>query len=300
MILPELLRQIKDALKDYAHEIILVNDGSSDKSWETICENIVTYPRVVGINLRKNSGQDNAIMAGLSISQGAHVVIMDDDLQHSPYDIPVLRKQCEDAHSDVCFAHFPQKKQAPWKNLGSWANGKIANKIIGKPDNVYLSPFKILKSEVVREITKYNGPYPYIDGLLFTITRNVTQVDTENHERLAGKSNYTFIKSFNVFMKLATNFSIFPLRIVSVLGSLIAVIAFLLTIRYCVEYFVLHNSPEGWTTLVILVLFLSGSNFIFLGLIGEYIGRTYLSINKRPQYVIKDIIIGESVKHDSI
>jgi undecaprenyl-phosphate 4-deoxy-4-formamido-L-arabinose transferase len=292
-ILPELLRQLDDALKEVRNEIILVNDESTDKSWEVILDLISQYRQLVAVNLRKNSGQDNAIMAGLKISRGVHVVIMDDDLQHSPYDISALRNACIKTKADVCYARFPQKKQALWKNLGSWFNGKVANKIIGKPDTIYLSPFKVLGQDVVREIVKYDGPYPYVDGLVFTITRNITQINIAHHDRFLGKSNYTLLRSIKVFMKLATSFSIFPLRIVSIFGSLIASSGFILMIRYLVEYFATARIIEGWTTLVVLMLILGGSNLIFLGLIGEYLGRTYLYLNKRPQYVIKNIVLGK-------
>ncbi|MDR2020590.1 MAG: glycosyltransferase [Treponema sp.] len=292
-VLPELLRQLDDALKELRNEIILVNDESADKSWEVILDMVSRYRQLVAVNLRKNSGQDNAIMAGLKISRGIHVVIMDDDLQHSPYDISALRDACIKTKADVCYARFPKKKQALWKNLGSWFNGKAANRIIGKPDNIYLSPFKVLCQDVVREIIKYDGPYPYVDGLIFTITRNITQIDIKHHERFLGKSNYTLLKSIKVFMKLATSFSIFPLRIVSVLGSLIASAGFILMIWYLVEYFITARVIEGWTTLVVLMLLLGGSNLIFLGLIGEYLGRAYLYLNKRPQYVIKDVVLGK-------
>ncbi|MDR2210650.1 MAG: glycosyltransferase [Spirochaetaceae bacterium] len=299
-ILPELFRQLTDALKGHIYEAILVNDESADQSWNVILAGILQYPQLVGINLRKNSGQDNAIMAGLKISRGKYVVIMDDDLQHSPHDITTLINACEQAKADVCFARFPQQKQALWKRLGSWFNGKVANIIIRKPSNIYLSPFKLLKQEIVQEIVKYDGPYPYVDGILFTITRNVTQVDVNHNERFFGKGNYTFTRSLKVFMKLATNFSVFPLRIVSILGSLIAFSGFLLGLYYLIEYFISSKVIEGWTTLVILILILGGTNLIFIGLIGEYTGRAYLSINKRPQYTIKDIVLGGGIPDDTI
>ena len=160
--LPELTRRIHRALQDN-YELILVNDHSSDNSWEVICSLFREYKTVAGVNLRINSGQDNALMAGLQQTRGDFVVIMDDDLQHAPEDIFQLYDQCLGGY-DVCYADFSKKKQAWWKNLGSWFNGKMGEFILNKPRHIYLSPFKIIRKEVVKEIYRYNGPYPYIDG----------------------------------------------------------------------------------------------------------------------------------------
>jgi polyisoprenyl-phosphate glycosyltransferase len=292
-ILVELVRQLSDALSPRDYEVILVNDESADASWARIRELAEADPRVVGVNLRKNSGQDNAIMAGLKLARGDYIVIMDDDLQHSPADIPKLRSACEESGADVCYAQFPRKKQAAWKNLGSWFNGKMADKIIGKPDSVYLSPFKIMKGELGREIVKYDGPYPYVDGLIFAYTRHVVQTEIDHHKRIKGRSNYNLLKSVKVFMKLATSFSIFPLRIASFLGFLMAIVGFGLGGYFLIEYFSSHEHIAGWTSIAVLLLAVGGILMVSLGMIGEYLGRAYLTLNRRPQYSIKEIICGE-------
>lgn len=288
--LSELSRQLSDALAGIEHEVLLVNDASPDRSWERIREQAALHPRIVGINLRKNSGQDNAIMAGLRAARGDYVVIMDDDLQHSPYDILKLLDRCETQEADVCFAQFPVKRQALWKNLGSWLNGKVADKVIGKPDKVYLSPFKLIAGDVVKAMVGYDGPFPYVDGLLFTVTTNVTQVPVEHHARYRGRSNYSLVRSIKVFMKLATSFSVFPLRVASFLGFCFAAIGFGLGLYYVLDYFTSAHVVEGWTTLAVLFLVIGGIILLSLGMIGEYLGRAYLTLNRRPQYSIKEII----------
>jgi len=250
--LEELDKRISMVLENY--ELILVNDGSADNSWEIIRQITSKNKKVIGINLMKNSGQDNAIMAGLSQVTGEYVVIMDDDLQHDPADIPSLYNAIQGGY-DVCYANFKSKKQALWKNFGSRFNGWVADKIISKPPHLYLSPFKIMSRRIADEITTYSGPYPYIDGLIFRITSSITQVDAEHHDRFSGKSNYNLIRSVRVFLKLATSFSVTPLRISSMVGFFTSNLAVLLALYYLAEYFISGTSIPGWTSLILLVLF---------------------------------------------
>lgn len=280
---------LKTALKTLTHEIILVNDCSPDNSWNQILIAAKKNKNICGINLRKNSGQDNAIMAGLSFAKGKFIVIMDDDLQHSPSDIPRLLKTIEEGY-DVCYANFEDKKQAFWKNLGSWFNGKIAEYVIAKPRGIYLSPFKIIRREVVESILSYNGIYPYVDGLIFQVTANITQIPAKHNTRFSGRGNYNLIRSIRVFLKLLTGFSIQPLRISSYIGFIAAVGGFLFGLYRIWCYFFQEENVAGWTSLIVLILFLGGLILMSLGLIGEYIGRIFLSINRKPSYVIKETI----------
>jgi glycosyltransferase involved in cell wall biosynthesis len=287
--LVELARQIQDALSEIRHEVILVNDGSKDGSWDVIVQLCRQYPNLIGVNLRKNCGQDNAIMAGLSHASGDYTVIMDDDIQHSPYDIIHLYDECRKGY-DVCYANFLKKNQALWKNLGSWFNGKIADVLLDKPKHIYLSPFQIIKKEVVDEVLKYKGPYPYVQGLLLQITSHVTQITIDHHERYKGKGNFNFFRSMSVFFKLATSFSVYPLRIASLLGFLVASIGFGLAVFYFLDYFLSDHKVEGWLTLVLINLIIGGLVLASIGLIGEYMGRMYLSLNSKPQYTIKETV----------
>ncbi len=289
----ELQKQIHQALHtDFAYEIIFTNDYSSDNSWENICNLIDKNDNICGINLRKNSGQDNAIMAGLRESKGDYVVIMDDDLQHNPADIINLHKKCSEGF-DVCYANFKTKKQNILKNTGSWFNGKIAEIVVNKPKDIYLSPFKIIKKEVIDEICRFSGPYPYIDGIILTITHNIVQIDVTHHKRLSGHGNYNLFRSTGVLMKLTTGFSVVPLRIATIVGFLIALAGFCLMIFYLSEYFFTANRVEGWISTITLLLFIGGFILMSLGLIGEYLGRIYLAINNKPQYTIMEKVKNE-------
>jgi len=203
--LDELAKRLTDVLDNLGktYEIILVNDCSLDNSWRKIIQLSRVYDRLEGISLRKNLGQHSAIMAGLNHSSGESVIIMDDDLQHDPADIPSLLSGLEKGY-DVCYAHFDSMKQSWFKNFGSWANGKMANVILRKPKEVYLCSYKAVKRKVVDEITKYDGPYPYIDGLIFRVTRSVTQVNVQHHERYAGEGNYSLRKLIGLWLRSAT------------------------------------------------------------------------------------------------
>lgn len=285
----ELSRQIADALKDYTYEQIMVNDCSRDNSWEEIQKECSVNKNVIGINLRKNGGQDSAILTGLNYARGNWIVIMDDDLQHSPYDILKLYEEAQKGF-DIVYANFESKKQKLWKNLGSWFNGKISEIAINKPKNIYLSPFKIINCAVIKEVIKMNNLYPYIDGLLFQITRNITQIDIEHHKRELGKSNYNLIKSIKVFLRMLFGFSTFPLNIASFTGFISSFIGLILAIFYFVEFCIGKADVTGWTTIVILILILGGLILLSLGIIGKYLGQMYLTINKQPKFIVKETI----------
>jgi polyisoprenyl-phosphate glycosyltransferase len=290
--LRELYRQIQDALKNIPHEVVFVNDGSSDGSWKIIEELVVANKNIVGVCLRKNFGQDNALMAGIHAASGNYLVIMDDDLQHSPYDIPKMYDQCIKGF-DICYASFVQKKQRAWKNFGSWFNGVIATVLLNKPKDLYLSPFKIIKKDVVKEVLQYSGPFPYVDGLLLEVTRNVSYFQAEHFPRYAGKSNYNLVASVAVFLRTLTSFSVIPLRLATITGVITSVCGFIAAIYFTLEYFFTSHIVEGWTSLIISSLILGGLMLMFMGLIGEYLGRMFLTLNRKPQYSVRKTIVPE-------
>ena len=277
--------KIKEALKDFDYEQIMVNDCSKDNSWEEIKKESAVNSNLIGINLRKNSGQDSAILAGLNYATGNWIVIMDDDLQHSPSDIIKLYNEVKKGY-DVCYANFEQKKQKFWKNAGSWFNGKVSEIVINKPKDIYLSPFKIMSRSVVTEMIKFNNLYPYIDGLIFQITNKITQIDIEHHEREIGKSNYSLIKSMKVFFRMLFGFSTKPLTFAAYTGFFVSILGFILLVKYFVDYLMGKADVAGWTTIVILILFIGGLLLMSIGIIGVYIGRTYLTINNTPKFLV--------------
>lgn len=270
-------------------ELILVNDGSTDNSWEKLKELASSDPHVKAILFRKNYGYDNAVMAGLRLAKGNFVVVMDDDLQHEPEDMPNLLIEIKKGF-DVVYVNFKKKEYSIFKNLASWLNGKIAQLIINKPKKLYLSAFKILHKEIVSEIIKYDGPFPYIDGLIFQVTSSIHQIMGIHHERLSGKSNFSLRRSLRIVVNYCTTFSILPLRIASYSGFAISVLAGIISIVLVIlKLWFGYKSFEGWTSLILAVLVIGGIQLMGIGILGEYIGRTYMSINRRPQYAIKEI-----------
>jgi glycosyltransferase involved in cell wall biosynthesis len=275
------------------YEVVLVNDCSPDNSWvviEAICR---TNPNVVGIDLRRNFGQDNALITGLRQARGRYVAIMDDDLQHHPRDLRALLDKIEEG-ADAVYADFRLKRQKLWKNLGSWFNGKFAQWVINKPKDIYLSPYKIIRKEVVEMICRYEGPDPYIDGLLFQITSKITQIPVDHHPRYAGRSTYTFWKSLRVWGRLAFSFSTRPMRLVSwlgfgfaALGLLLAVVVILYRLLFPEQF---PPGAVGWASLMVALLVLSGIQMLFFGILGEYTGRTFLRVNDKPQAAIREVL----------
>lgn len=286
-IVPHLCWALKEALAAHVFEVVLVNDRSPDGSWNAIRREAQADPRFIGVNLRTNVGQDRAIMAGLNHAAGRFVVIMDDDLQHRPSDIPALYAEVQRG-CDVCYARFPRKRQTWFKNVGSWAAGRLAEFVLRKPREIYLSPFKIIRHDVVEEMLKYRGPFPYVDGLLFQITDNVTQVTVEHQPRRSGRSGYNIWNASEVLLNLATNFSVFPLRLMTIGGLAASGLSFLLGAYFLGVYVTRGIAVYGWTALMLVSLFFGGTILMSLGLIGEYLARVLMNVNQIPQYVVAD------------
>lgn len=285
--LESLVKQIQEKIK-IEYEIILINDESIDNSWEIIKKISFSEKNIIGINLLKNVGQDNAIMAGLYHANGSYVIIMDDDLQHDPNYIMDLYKKSKENY-DVVYGNFISKKQKIWKNFGSWLNGKFAYIFLKKPKEIYISPFKIIKKNIVMQILNYKSPFTYIDGIIFSLTTNISQIEIHHHSRKEGKSNYSISNSLPIFINHLTGYSIIPLRVVSFLGLILFFMSIIISIVAVINYF--NNiEPEGWTSIMIALLLIGGLIMFSLGIIGEYLGRLYLLSSNKPQYVVKEKI----------
>jgi len=269
------------------YQIVLINDCSEDSSWSEISKICNQEKFIVGINLMKNYGQHNAIMAGINIAEGDYVITMDDDFQHSPSEISKMLDRMEEGY-DVCYTNYKNNKYNAFKIFSSQLNNKISNFLINKPKNIYLSSFKCFTKKICEEIKKYDGPFVYIDGLIFDITKNVSSVDVEHLERMTGNSNYNIFKLISLWLRVLTNFSIVPLRISTIAGFFMTFASFC-SILVIVSIKLLNPTiAAGWASIISVLLFFSGLQFIVLGLIGEYIGRSYLNLNKKPQFVVRE------------
>ncbi|OLD42958.1 MAG: hypothetical protein AUI55_04320 [Gemmatimonadetes bacterium 13_1_40CM_2_70_7] len=290
-IVPELVRRVAAAMgaqrPELKYELVLVNDGSADRSWSMIEQACDAYPAVRGINLRINSGQHNAIMAGLRAASGAVIVVMDDDLQHAPEDIGQLHAKIGEGY-DLCYAAFRRSQHALWKTAGSAFRDLTVHALLGVPRGIRISSFKAMTADIVREITRYEGPFPYVDGLALMVTRSVANVELEHHPRLDGRGHYSLRRSVSLWAKVAMNFSVVPLRVASWLGLGFAALGFAFAVYLVVQQLLFQRIPvPGWASLVIAILIVGGVQLLALGAIGEYLGRAYLHMTAKPQYVVK-------------
>jgi len=284
----ELVSKLVERLDNhYIFEIILVNDCSGDNSEDVCIELYQKYPKKLKFySLAKNVGEHNAVMAGLNNTNGEWVIIMDDDFQNPIDEVLRLIDYSTSTDFGVVYTWYKNKKHSLFRNFGSYFNNKVANVMLKKPDKLYLSSFKSIHTSVVKEIIKYDLPYPYIDGLILRTTRNIGKIEVEHKTRAKGKSGYTFKKLVSLWLNMFTNFSVIPLRISTVLGTILSIIGFIFGIITFIEKLIHPEIPQGYASIVIVFIIFSGVQLIFLGVIGEYLGRLFIANNKQPQFFI--------------
>ncbi|MDA1353519.1 MAG: glycosyltransferase family 2 protein [bacterium] len=280
-------------------EIVLVNDCSPDDSKAECIRTHEAYSNVVTfIDLARNSGEHNAVMAGLHFVSGDFAVIMDDDFQNPPSEVIKMVKMAIHEQLDVVYSYYDKKRHHILRNLGSWFNDKVANVMLKKPSGLYLSSFKVMSRFVVDEIIKYDHPYPYIDGLILRVTSNIGKIRVEHNQRQEGKSNYTLVKLLRLWLNMFTNFSILPLRMAIVLGALTGLFGLGLSGYAIYEKIMNPNLPLGWAALMVVVCLFASVQLISMGLLGEYVGRLFLSMNKSPQFTIRHRYLRQPAAHD--
>lgn len=288
----EVVRRIRAMLAaldtPYDYEIILVNDGSRDGSF-AVCRALAQEDRhIKAISFSRNFGQANAIMAGLRRAKGDYVVCLDDDLQTPPEEVPKMLRKLLEGNYDLVYGNYAHKKHNLFRNFGTRMNAFMQTVMLGKPKHIATSSFFIVRRFAVREVARYDKPFPYIPGLFLQVTRNVGNVEVRHDARKEGKSGYTFRRLMLLWLNGFTNFSVRPLRWATLVGSIFALVALVLTAIVLIRSFTDPSSVAGWSSTIISVLFLGGVQLLSIGLLGEYIGRIYLSINKTPQYVVRE------------
>jgi glycosyltransferase involved in cell wall biosynthesis len=269
-------------------EIVLVNDHSRDTS-EKVCISLFKkHPSIVRFfSLAKNVGEHNTVMAGLNNISGEYAVIMDDDFQNPIREVIRLIEYATKTEHDVVYTYYEKKEHSLFRNLGSLFNDKVANLMLGKPKDLYLSSFKIIKKTLVDEVIKYDLPFPYIDGLILRATENIGQLKVKHDVRKTGKSGYTLSKLVSLWLNMFINFSILPLRFATLLGFVFAGLGFILGILTVLERLSTPDLPQGYAFLFVFIALISGVQLISVGILGEYIGRFFLSHSKQPQYIIQ-------------
>jgi len=272
----------------YDLEIILVNDYSKDNSLQ-VCKNICKHKSFVKlISFSKNFGQHNALMAGIRFASGDYIVSVDDDLQTPPDEMGKLIGELEINNYDVVFAKYKTENKSIFRVFGSFVNNIMANTLVNKPKNISATSYFIMKKYIAKEIIKYEHAYPYLGGLIFRVTQNVENVLIEHRDRKIGKSNYTLKKLLQLWFNGFTNFSVQPLRISSIFGLFLSMTGFIYLLIVIIKKIMNPGISAGWTSIMAAIIFFGGIQLLSIGLLGEYIGRIFLSINKKPQYVIKE------------
>lgn len=278
-----------------ALEIILVNDASKDDS-QTVCEQLVRTAKVpvTVIAHARNFGEHNAVMTGLRHAKGDYIVTMDDDLQNPPDEIPKLLDKLLREDLDIVYGTFLVKQHAKWRNFGSKSANLIAEWLTEKPRGLYMATFRCMSRFLTDEILKYNGPYPFIDGLVFQITDRIGSVDVIHLPNKTGRSNYTIRRLAKLWLTILINFSTRPLQLSISLGLGMAAMGALGSIYVIVDYFIEPSGSRGWPSVVVLMLVFTGTQLIILGLMGEYVGRMFIHVGGRPQAIVRSVISSPS------
>lgn len=289
--LVDTLRRTLEGKLDF--EVILVDDHSPDDSY-LVCKRLADRYRFVRcVRLSRNFGQQHAKLAGLHFVTGDYVVYMDDDLQNPPEHILDLVNAISDGGHDAVYGYSKSKQQSFFKNIGSRLNDLMASWLLDKPKELKLSSYYIFTRLISDELKAYKGPYPYPSGTILQLTRNIGSVEIPHRPRKAGRSGYDLRKLVRLWVNGFVGFSVAPLRLAALTGALIALLGFAGGLALVLlKLFAARSILPGWTSLMALFLFLSGIQLLFLGLVGEYVGRVLLMVNGKPQFLIREVYEG--------
>ena len=281
----------------YDYEIILVNDNSPDNVMDVIADMARTNPHVKGLELSRNFGQHSAIMAGFTYLTGDIVVCLDDDGQTPANEMFKLIDKLGNEF-DLVFAEYKSKHHSGFRNFGSKVNDKMACWLLSKPKDLKIMSYFACKRYVIDEVLRYENPYPYMSGLLLRATKRVTNVEVNHRDRAEGTSGYSLKKLLLLWINGFTSFSVKPLRFATFLGTLIAIVGFLYGLFVIIRKIVDPEALMGWSSTMAVMLFIGGMIMLMLGMVGEYVGRIYLSINRAPQFVIRRAVGFEDKKDE--
>lgn len=290
MTLPAVIREIQQVFaekKEHDYQIILVNDGSPDDTFGTICKLCENDKKIVGVNLSRNYGQACARMAALPFVEGDCAVCMDDDGQHPADGIFALADKISEGY-DMVYARFQHKKHSVFKRITSRMYGKFMETAGVRPKGISLSAFWAWSRFAVEELKKYHSPTPSVGSYLMKVSSRFANVDIEHRERIAGESNYTLIRMINLAITGLTNFTVVPLRAASILGMVLAVVGFIFGLLVVLRKLFYPQIAMGYTSIMAVILLLGGIILIVQGLLGEYIGRVYMMLSDMPQYTIRE------------
>jgi len=279
------IEQTMKGKRGFTYEIILINDGSPDNTYETIRKLGKDNSKIRGISLSKNYGQTSANLAGYKHAQGDIIVGCDDDGQTPVNEVFKLVDKLDQGY-DVVYAKYIKKKHSIFRNFASSINQFMATIFLKKPKGIRITSFYVMKTFVIQQLIRYTNPFPYLFGITIKTTDKIENIEVEHRERLMGKSKYTFKKLLNFWINGLTNYSTKLLRISLWIGLL-----FFATGLYKGLLLLLKKNPDtaaaGITTMILII---GGLILMAIGILGEYIGRVFISLNNVPQYVIRETI----------
>ena len=285
------IREIEEQMarrSELDYEVIAVNDCSPDGVWEILLKEHRRNPRVKLLEMARNMNRPGAVMAGLNHASGDLVVVMDDDGQCPMDRLWDLVRPIETGEADVSMAKYPERKQSVFKNFGTYVNQRMTELILDKPRELEFTNFMAIKRCVVREMVKYQNPYPYMTGLLLRSTKHIVNIGMEERSRHDGKATtFTFVKLLSLWMNGLTAFSVKPLRCATLLGFLFAAAGFLFGVYLVFRKLFSPDIEMGYSSIMVSIVVIGGLLMLMLGIIGEYLGRIYICLNKSPQYVVR-------------
>lgn len=279
-------------------EIIFVNDKSKDGSYSVLREIYKNNNNnVVVIDLVRNFGQHNALMCGFNYCRGNYVVTIDDDLQNPPEDIEKLYNKILEGY-DAVFGVPLKKEHQLYKNFGSYLMRKLNHKIFNIKNGLVFSSFRIIRREIINEIKNFKTPFPYVTGMILSITRSVVNEDVRHLPRKAGQSNYNISRLVKLAFNLLINYSTIPLRYVGALGLIVSLISLCLGLVYIFNKLFTGKVPEGWTTIVVLISFYNSVILVIFFFLGEYISRMLKETTKVRQYSVRYILSSNKMENE--
>ncbi|MBQ9116339.1 MAG: glycosyltransferase family 2 protein [Clostridia bacterium] len=286
-VIAEIIKTVNDDGR-YDYEIVCVNDFSRDNTLGVLKALAEENSKIKVISFSRNFGQHSALMAGFNYVSGDIVVCLDDDGQNPPSEMFKLIDKLEEGGYDLVSAKYKEKKHSLFRKLGTKVSFWMSTTLIGKPKDIDLNSYYVFKRYIADEIVKYKNAYPFVHGLILRITRNMANVVIEHKEREIGNSGYSFKKLLSLWMNGFTAFSEKPLRIASFLGVICSIAGFGYGLFTVINKIINPDIPVGYSSIMTVLLVLSGVIMLFLGLLGEYIGRIYISINNAPQFAVRE------------
>lgn len=276
------------------YELILVNDGSRDKSWNVIVSLVAGHKWVRGFNMMRNYGQHNAVLCGLRNARGEIVVTMDDDLQHPPEEIPKLLDKLNEGY-DVVYGAPEQEQHGLWRDLASHATKLALQGAMGAATGRKVSAFRAVRTHLREAFANYQSPLVSIDVLLTWGTTRFAAIPVAHNPREIGASNYTFRKLVTHALNMMTGFSTLPLQLASWIGFTLTLFGVLVLVYVIVRFVLNGGSVPGFPFLACTIAIFSGAQLFALGIIGEYLARMHMRLMERPVYVVREEATCDSV-----